>query len=115
MAIQATEEITDWTGTDITSRAVSLGLNINPIEAKGVLVNHSVNTIVAGTAKGTPCFIGARPAVTHTDKEIDYQAFKKLRWGGSNPVKNFASKSGIYLAVRPPHNFVGCVCPTARS
>jgi hypothetical protein len=51
------------------------------IKAKGVLVNHSVNTIVAGTAKSTSCFIGARPAVTHTDKEIDYQAFKKLRWG----------------------------------
>jgi len=114
MAVQAAEEITNGTGANIICRCVSLRLDINPVEAKGVLVNYPVNAIVTGPSKCAACFIGACAAVTHADKEIDYQAFKKFRWGGANTVKNIAGKSGIYLAVCSAHNFIWCVCLTAR-
>lgn len=52
MTIQAAKEITDRARPDIVTGSVALGLDVYPVEPKGVLINYAVNTIVAGPAEG---------------------------------------------------------------
>jgi hypothetical protein len=50
---------------------VPLRLYVNAVKAKGVLVDHSVNAIITGAAKGTTGLVSTGTAVAHTDKQID--------------------------------------------
>ncbi len=63
--------------------SVSLSLHIDAIQAERILVNDAVNAAVATPPQGSPCS-GARPPIAHRSKQLDYNPFKKGRWGGLN-------------------------------
>lgn len=46
--IQAAEEIADGPGPDIVAVGIALGLDIDAVEAKRVLVDHAVDAAIAG-------------------------------------------------------------------
>lgn len=68
MVIQATKEIANCAGADVVSSGVSLGLYINAVKAKSVLVYYSVHAIIARAAQGLTALFRAGTSVAHAEK-----------------------------------------------
>ena len=106
VAVEAAEEIPYRTGTNVVANGIALGLNINAIKPKSVLVNHAINSVVAAAAKGAAS-IGNGTAKSHAQKQIDDKALKKIRRRAADTVKQFLRKGSVYLTMRRAHCFVG--------
>ena len=87
MTVQAAKKISDWAGSDIVPCCISLGLYINTVKPKSVLVHYSVNTIITRTTKSTARVIGARTAITQAEKQVHDKPFEKLRRRCANAFK----------------------------
>src|SRR5258707_14414579 len=51
VTVEAPKKISDCTRTNLIARSVPLGLNINSIQPKDVLINNPINSVVAAAAK----------------------------------------------------------------
>jgi len=106
MAVEAAEEVPYRAGTNIVADSVAFGLHVNAIKPKGVLVDHPINPVVAGAAKGATG-VGNGTPETHAQKKIDDKAFKKLWRREADALKQILRKGSVYLPMRGSHCFVG--------
>ncbi len=113
MAVKTTKKIPYCSGTDVIALGITFSLDINPVQAKGVLIDNAVDTIVA-TSTDCPPSIGCRTSKAHTEEQIDYQAFEKIRRGSANSIKKLLRKRRIYLTMCHAHDFIGCFGPACE-
>src|SRR4051794_21755690 len=104
MAVEAAEEIANGSRADIVAQCVALGLNIHPVEAQIILIDHAINAVVAATANSAS---GVRhgPAKTHAQKQIDDEPLEEIRRGAANALQKVLGKRCIDLAMRATHHF----------
>ena len=87
---------------------VTFSLDIDPIQSERILVNHTIYAVIAAAAKraaGTR----RRTAITHAQKKIDDEAFKKIGWRGSDAIEEVLRKRCLDLLMRNSHDFVRCL------
>ena len=106
VAVEAAEKIPYRAGANVIADGIALGLNVNAIKSKGVLVNHAINSVVAAAAKRAAS-VGDGTAETHAQKQIDDKPLKEIRRRAANAIKQFLRKRSVYLTMRRSHCFVG--------
>lgn len=67
MTIQATKKISYRTGSYIVANGVSLGLNIDTVESKSVLINHPIDAVIT-TTSNCPTRSSSRTPKAHTEE-----------------------------------------------
>jgi len=105
VAIQAPEKIPDCSRPDVVPRGVAFSLYVNAVQAKRVLVDHAIDTVVASAAQCT-AGIGSCSALPHTEKKGYDQPFEKFRRGFQNSIEKVLRKRRFNLRVRRSHHFI---------
>ena len=96
MQIEATEELPYRIRANAIAKGVAFCLNVNPVEAECILVNDAVDSFVAAAAE-RPASLGGRDAKAHGQKEIDDEAFKEIRRGRADSIKQILREGRLDL------------------
>ncbi len=105
MPVKAAEEIPDRSGPNVVAICVAFGLNVNPVEPEGVLVDHAIDAVVAAAANRAACIDGG-PAKAHAKQQIHNKTLEKVRRCSANAVEKLLGKRCIDLPVGYTHYLV---------
>ncbi len=97
-ANQAPGERLNLRSSDRCSWSIAFCLNVNAVKSQNVLIDHAVDSTVAGSSKLLGCTF-VRAAVTHCNKKIDDQMLEKPGGILKYAIEKIRAQSGLGFVV----------------